>query len=157
MCIPVVNKHVRRLIPLLLSCGKGSNSIKAEMVSATFFQLNNLIGSEKEPTILRRLLESFTGIIKVRTHQSDTAGCTDPAHSIWSSTWAADIQGKIQWNAVCTGEFSPKLSVHRTHINFLCIGYNDLGSSKVVLDDGRLSGGVMKDGRFIMYAMSVLS
>jgi len=51
--------------------------------------------------------------------------------SIWSSTWAADIQGKIQWNAVCTG-------------------YNDLGSSKVVLDDGRLSGGVMKDGRFII-------
>jgi len=53
------------LIPLLLSCGKGSNSITADMVSATFFQLNNLIGSEKEPTILRRLLESFTGTIKV--------------------------------------------------------------------------------------------
>lgn len=64
MCIHFVNKHVCRLIPLLLSCGKGSNSITAEMVSATFFQLNNLIGSEETPTILRVLIESFTDTIK---------------------------------------------------------------------------------------------
>jgi importin-5 len=65
MCIPVVNKHMRRLIPLLLSCGKGSNSITAEMVSATFCQLYNLIGSEKAATVLRMLVESFTDTIKV--------------------------------------------------------------------------------------------
>jgi hypothetical protein len=33
---------------------------------------------------------------------------------------------------------------------FSCVGYEDLGPSKVVLDDGRLSGSVMKDGKFVM-------
>ena len=31
-------------------------------------------------------------------------------------------------------------------------GYEDLGRAKVVLDDGRLSGSVVNDGRFVMYA-----
>ena len=30
--------------------------------------------------------------------------CSDPINSIWSSIWALDIQGKIQWNAVCPGK-----------------------------------------------------
>lgn len=34
----------------------------------------------------------------------------------------------------------------------VCVGYEDLGSSKVALDDGRLFGSIMKDGRFVMYA-----
>jgi len=51
--------------------------------------------------------------------------------SLWSSAWALDVQGNIQWNTVCPG-------------------YETLGPSNVVLDDGRLSGGVMKDGRFVI-------
>jgi len=50
---------------------------------------------------------------------------------IWSSTWALDIEGKIKWNDVCSR-------------------YSDLGPSQVVLDDGRLSGSVMKDGHFVI-------
>jgi hypothetical protein len=33
---------------------------------------------------------------------------------------------------------------------FSCVGYEDLAPSKVVLDDGILSGNVMKDGKFVM-------
>jgi len=33
---------------------------------------------------------------------------------------------------------------------FPSVGYEDLGPSKVVLDDGRLSGGIMRDGKFVM-------
>jgi len=51
--------------------------------------------------------------------------------SLWYSALAIDIQGKIQWNDVCTK-------------------YEDLGVSKVVLDDGRLSGYITKDGSFVI-------
>jgi hypothetical protein len=42
--------------------------------------------------------------------------------------------------------------VYIANIIFLCVGYEDLGPSRVVLDNGRLSGSVMKDGKFVMSA-----
>jgi hypothetical protein len=51
--------------------------------------------------------------------------------SVWCSVSGLDIQGKIKWNDVCTK-------------------YEDLGPSKVILDDGRLSGSVTKDGSFVI-------
>jgi hypothetical protein len=51
--------------------------------------------------------------------------------SLWYSTLALDIQGTIKWNDVCTK-------------------YEDLGASKVILDDGRLSGSITKDGSFVI-------
>jgi hypothetical protein len=60
-----------------------------------------------------------------------------------------DIEGKIKWNDICPSELSyPILFVQSSN----GVGYEELGSSKAVLDDGRLSGSVMKDGRFVMYA-----
>ncbi|KAJ7597228.1 hypothetical protein C8J56DRAFT_1041439 [Mycena floridula] len=44
---------------------------------------------------------------------------------------AADVRGKVLWNEVCPG-------------------YRELGPSKVILDTGLHSGGIMQDGSFIM-------
>jgi len=46
-------------------------------------------------------------------------------------SFSLDIRGKIQWNTECPS-----------------IG--DMGPSKVMLDDGEHSGGVMRDGRFVI-------
>lgn len=35
-------------------------------------------------------------------------------------------------------------------------GYSELGSTKVVLNDGKLSGGVIQDGSFVMCVYSRL-
>jgi hypothetical protein len=50
---------------MLLLCGKESNSLTAQMISATFFQLNDLIGSEIEPTLLTPLLQTFASSVKI--------------------------------------------------------------------------------------------
>ena len=84
--------------------------------------------------------------------------CANPTDSIWSSTWALDIEGKINWNDVCPSELSYRmLSGAQTQVAFVCVGYEDLGSSKVALDDGRLFGSIMKDGHFVMYARCSLA
>ncbi|KIK71201.1 hypothetical protein GYMLUDRAFT_33341 [Collybiopsis luxurians FD-317 M1] len=60
-------------------------------------------------------------------------------------TTAVDINGRITWNDVCRG-------------------YNELGHSKVVLDNEDFSGGVLKNGSFLIpnvpsgtYLLSVIS
>src|ERR1700683_2260705 len=54
-----------RLIPTLLTCGKESNTLTTQMVSATFHQLTNLIRPEIEPTLLSSLLKLFTRCAKI--------------------------------------------------------------------------------------------
>ncbi|KAJ3883068.1 hypothetical protein F5051DRAFT_487423, partial [Lentinula edodes] len=58
---------------------------------------------------------------------------------------AVDIKGHISWNDVCRG-------------------YNQLGHSRVVLDNDKHSGGILKDGSFVIpnvpsgtYLLSVIS
>jgi len=53
------------LIPMLLSCGKTSNTLTAQMVSATFHQIINCIGSENDPSFLASLFKCFTDSLKV--------------------------------------------------------------------------------------------
>ncbi|KAI0936255.1 hypothetical protein AcW1_000539 [Taiwanofungus camphoratus] len=61
------------------------------------------------------------------------------------STLAADLRGRVQWNE-------------------LCQGLGDLGHAKVVLDNGKLYGGVTRDGGFVIsdvpagtYILSVIA
>ncbi|KAJ3933613.1 MAG: hypothetical protein NXY57DRAFT_1047768 [Lentinula lateritia] len=58
---------------------------------------------------------------------------------------AVDVKGHVSWNDVCRG-------------------YNQLGHSRVVLDDDKHSGGILKDGSFVIpnvpsgtYLLSVIS
>ncbi|KAF8898548.1 hypothetical protein BD779DRAFT_1607324 [Infundibulicybe gibba] len=44
---------------------------------------------------------------------------------------AVDVSGSIQWNEICSDT-------------------NALGPSKVILDDGRMSGGIRSDGKFVI-------
>lgn len=54
-----------RLIPMLLSCGKTSNTLTAQMVSASFHQLINCIGSETDPSFLASLYKCFGDCLRV--------------------------------------------------------------------------------------------
>ncbi|KAK7694566.1 hypothetical protein QCA50_001752 [Cerrena zonata] len=61
------------------------------------------------------------------------------------STLAFDLKGRIVWNEVCPG-------------------INELGQAKVVLDDGKLYGGVTRSGQFVIpevpsgtYILSVMT
>jgi hypothetical protein len=54
-----------RLIPVLLLCGKESNTLTTQMVSATFVQLNTSIGSETELVLLSSLLSTFAKSVKI--------------------------------------------------------------------------------------------
>ncbi|KAI1797804.1 hypothetical protein LXA43DRAFT_982101 [Ganoderma leucocontextum] len=61
------------------------------------------------------------------------------------STFAFDLNGRIQWNEHCAG-------------------LSDLGQTQVVLDHGKLHGGVTRDGSFVIpdvpagtYVLSVLA
>jgi importin-5 len=50
---------------MLLSCGKTSNALTTLMVSASFHQLINCIGSETDPSFLAPLFECFSDSLKV--------------------------------------------------------------------------------------------
>jgi hypothetical protein len=52
--------------------------------------------------------------------------------SFLCAAFAIDVRGKIQWNDICPG-------------------IDTLGSSKVVLDHGQMSGNIIKDGTFVIY------
>lgn len=54
-----------RLMPRLLLCGKNSGTLTNEMVSATFTQLVNCIGSERDINFLSSLYKCFTGCMNV--------------------------------------------------------------------------------------------
>ena len=56
---------VCRLIPMLLSCGKTSNTLTPQMVSATFHQLINCVGSEQDASFLASLFKCFADSLKV--------------------------------------------------------------------------------------------
>jgi importin-5 len=50
---------------MLLSCGKTSNALTTQMVSASFHQLINCIGSETDPSFLASLFKCFSDSLKV--------------------------------------------------------------------------------------------
>jgi hypothetical protein len=50
---------------MLLSCGKVSNTLTTQMVSASFLQLINCINSETEPSFLASLFKCFTDSSRV--------------------------------------------------------------------------------------------
>jgi importin-5 len=50
---------------MLLSCGKTSNTLTTLMLSASFYQLINCIGSKTNPSFLAPLFECFSDSLKV--------------------------------------------------------------------------------------------
>ena len=54
-----------RLVPTLLSCGKASNALTPQMISASLLELINCIGSETESTYLTSHLTLFTDSLKL--------------------------------------------------------------------------------------------
>ncbi|KZP09493.1 ARM repeat-containing protein [Athelia psychrophila] len=60
-----VREACAMLIPMLLSCGKTSNTLTPQMVSATFHQLINCIGSEQDPSFLASLFKCFADSLRV--------------------------------------------------------------------------------------------
>lgn len=54
-----------RLIPMLLSCGKNSNTLTNQMVSASFLQLITCINSETDSSFLASLYKCFTDSLRV--------------------------------------------------------------------------------------------
>ncbi|KAJ4494349.1 hypothetical protein C8R41DRAFT_919316 [Lentinula lateritia] len=75
---------------------------------------------------------------------------------------AVDVKGHVSWNDVCRGKFLPSSAVASLTIQYP--GYNQLGHSRVVLDNDKHSGGILKDGSFVIpnvpsgtYLLSVIS
>ncbi|KAJ3923018.1 hypothetical protein F5877DRAFT_74747 [Lentinula edodes] len=75
---------------------------------------------------------------------------------------AIDVKGHVSWNDVCRGKFLPSSAVASLTIQYP--GYNQLGHSRVVLDNDKHSGGILKDGSFVIpnvpsgtYLLSVIS
>ncbi|KAF7978256.1 hypothetical protein HWV62_1080 [Athelia sp. TMB] len=60
-----VREACAMLIPMLLSCGKTSNTLTPQMVSATFHQLINCVGSEQDASFLASLFKCFADSLKV--------------------------------------------------------------------------------------------
>ena len=54
-----------RLIPMLLACGNTSGTLTPQMVTATFMQLINCIGTETDPSFLASLYKCFTDSLKI--------------------------------------------------------------------------------------------
>lgn len=54
-----------RLIPMLLACGKSSNTLTNSMVAATFHQLINCINTEHDASFLASLYKCFTDSLHV--------------------------------------------------------------------------------------------
>jgi len=50
---------------MLLACGKSSGTLTNQMVSATFLQLINSVGSEKDSSFLASLYKCFTDALRV--------------------------------------------------------------------------------------------
>ena len=50
---------------MLLACGNTSGTLTPQMVSATFMQLINCIGTESDPSFLASLYKCFTDSLKV--------------------------------------------------------------------------------------------
>lgn len=64
---------------------------------------------------------------------------------LFSITYALDLRGAVQWSGDCAG-------------------MHDLHSSRVIIDDGRMKGGIISDGSFVVadvppgtYLLSVVS
>lgn len=63
----------RRLIPMLLSCGKNSGTLTPRMVAASFSQIIHFINLETDPTFLSSLYKCLTDSLRVVTPQGSTA------------------------------------------------------------------------------------
>ena len=61
----IPHNSIHRLIPMLLACGNTSGTLTPQMVSATFMQLINCIGTESDPSFLASLYKCFTDSLKV--------------------------------------------------------------------------------------------
>ena len=79
---------------MLLSCGKQSNTLTTEMVSATFLQLIRCIGDEHDPSFLSSVIKSFSDSLLVVTGStSNTSGGAGGAHTIG----AGPVLGENDW------------------------------------------------------------
>ena len=68
--------------------------------------------------------------------------------SVLSAALALDVQGRIQWTALCPGK--TPVALRPVVDRKLPAGPRDLGPAKALLDDGRLNAGITHDGRFLM-------
>ena len=68
--------------------------------------------------------------------------------SFFLAACALDVQGKIQWTALCPGQ--TLVALRSVVDRKLPAGPRDLGPAKVLLDDGRLNAGITHDGSFLM-------
>jgi hypothetical protein len=60
-----VREACAMLVPMLLSCGKASNTLTTQMVSASLHQLINCISSETDSSFLASLFKCFADSLKV--------------------------------------------------------------------------------------------
>jgi len=60
-----VREACAMLVPMLLSCGKTSGTLTTQMVSATFLQLINCIGSENDSSFLASLYKCFADSLRI--------------------------------------------------------------------------------------------
>lgn len=60
-----VREACAMLIPMLLACGKSSNTLTSPMVAATFHQLITCISTEHDPSFLASLYKCFTDSLRV--------------------------------------------------------------------------------------------
>ncbi|KAF5382920.1 hypothetical protein D9757_006372 [Collybiopsis confluens] len=61
-----------------------------------------------------------------------------------------DIKGRIVWNDVCRGELQLFSRSNRVVERANSPGYNELGHSRAVLDNGDWSGGILRNGSFLI-------
>lgn len=69
-----VREACAMLIPMLLSSGKQSNTLTAEMVAATLVQLIRCIADEHDPSFLASMIKSFSDSLVVITGSSSSSG-----------------------------------------------------------------------------------
>ncbi|KAI0314845.1 armadillo-type protein [Amylostereum chailletii] len=60
-----VREACAMLIPMLISCGKSSNTLTTPMVAAVFSQLTTIISTETDPTLLSSLYDCYSQCLRV--------------------------------------------------------------------------------------------
>jgi hypothetical protein len=60
-----ISDFTRRLVPTLIACGKSSGTLTNQIVSASFLQLINCIGTEEDESFLASLYKCFTDTLRI--------------------------------------------------------------------------------------------
>lgn len=63
--ITLILFSLERVLPMLLSCGKQSNTLTPQILSAVFAQLINVISDELDTSFLASLFKCFTDCVRV--------------------------------------------------------------------------------------------